>query len=36
MDVTVEQAKQIANAAEAKAAEIGVPMNIAILDKGVI
>ena len=34
MDITLNQAKQIEKAAEAKAIEIGVPMNIAVMDKG--
>ena len=34
MSVTLEQAEQISAAAKAKAREIGVPMNIAIVDEG--
>ncbi len=34
MDITLEQAEAISNAAKQKAKEIGVPMNIAIVDAG--
>jgi uncharacterized protein GlcG (DUF336 family) len=34
MSVTLEQAEQLSEAAKAKAREIGVPMNIAIVDEG--
>lgn len=34
MSVTLEQAEQFSAAAKAKAKEIGVPMNIAIVDEG--
>ena len=34
MSITLEQAEQISEAAKAKAQEIGVPMNIAIVDGG--
>jgi uncharacterized protein GlcG (DUF336 family) len=34
MSVTLEQAEQLSEAAKAKAKEIGVPMNIAIVDEG--
>lgn len=34
MSVTLKQAEQISEAAKAKAGEIGVPMNIAIVDEG--
>lgn len=34
MSITIEQAEQISEAAKAKAKEIGVPMNIAIVDEG--
>lgn len=34
MTITLEQAEQISEAAKAKAKEIGVPMNIAIVDEG--
>lgn len=34
MSITLEQAEQISEAAKAKAREIGVPMNIAIVDEG--
>jgi len=34
MSITLEQAEQLSQAAKAKAKEIGVPMNIAIVDAG--
>ena len=34
MDITIEQAEQLSNAARQKAQQIGVPMNIAIVDAG--
>ena len=34
MNITLEQAEKVSNAAKAKAIEIGVPMNIAIVDDG--
>ncbi|QQL50802.1 GlcG/HbpS family heme-binding protein [Mucilaginibacter ginkgonis] len=34
MDITIEQAELISSAARKKAQEIGVPMNIAIVDAG--
>jgi uncharacterized protein GlcG (DUF336 family) len=34
MSVTLEQAEQLSEAAKSKAREIGVPMNIAIVDEG--
>lgn len=34
MNITIDQAEKIAEAAKAKAKEIGVPMNIAIVDEG--
>jgi len=34
MSITIEQAERISGAAKAKATEIGVPMNIAIVDEG--
>src|ERR1700760_312200 len=34
MSITLEQAEKISEAAKAKAKEIGVPMNIAIVDEG--
>jgi len=34
MSLTLEQAEKISNAAKSKAKEIGVPMNIAIVDEG--
>ena len=34
MSVTLEQAEKLSEAAKAKAKEIGVPMNIAIVDEG--
>lgn len=34
MSITIEQAEKITEAAKAKAKEIGVPMNIAIVDEG--
>lgn len=34
MSITLEQAEQLSEAAKAKAKEIGVPMNIAIVDEG--
>jgi uncharacterized protein GlcG (DUF336 family) len=34
MSVTLDQAEKISEAAKAKAKEIGVPMNIAIVDEG--
>jgi len=34
MSITLEQAEQLSEAAKAKAKEIGVPMNIAIVDAG--
>lgn len=34
MSITLEQAEQLSKAAKAKATEIGVPMNIAIVDEG--
>lgn len=34
MDITLEQAERISNAAKAKAIELGVPMNIAVVDAG--
>ena len=34
MSVTLEQAEKLSNAAKIKAKEIGVPMNIAIVDEG--
>ncbi|WP_231491426.1 heme-binding protein [Pedobacter sp. Leaf170] len=34
MSLTLEQAERISNAAKMKAKEIGVPMNIAIIDEG--
>jgi uncharacterized protein GlcG (DUF336 family) len=34
MSVTLEQAEKLSEAAKAKAREIGVPMNIAIVDEG--
>ena len=34
MSVTLEQAEQLSEAAKSKAKEIGVPMNIAIVDEG--
>src|SRR6201996_5378365 len=34
MSITIEQAEKISDAAKAKAKEIGVPMNIAIVDEG--
>ncbi len=34
MDITLEQAEAISHAAKQKAKEIGVPMNIAIVDAG--
>jgi uncharacterized protein GlcG (DUF336 family) len=34
MDITLEQAEAISSAAKQKAKEIGVPMNIAIVDAG--
>ena len=34
MSITLEQAEKISAAAKAKATEIGVPMNIAIVDEG--
>jgi uncharacterized protein GlcG (DUF336 family) len=34
MSITIEQAEEISEAAKAKANQIGVPMNIAIVDEG--
>jgi uncharacterized protein GlcG (DUF336 family) len=34
MNITLEQAEKLSEAAKAKAKEIGVPMNIAIVDQG--
>jgi len=34
MSITLEQAQQLAEAASKKAVEIGVPMNIAVVDEG--
>jgi uncharacterized protein GlcG (DUF336 family) len=34
MSITLEQAEQLSEAAKAKAKEMGVPMNIAIVDEG--
>lgn len=34
MDITIEQAEQISSAARQQAQQIGVPMNIAIVDAG--
>ena len=34
MSITIEQAEKISEAARAKAKQIGVPMNIAIVDEG--
>ena len=34
MSITLEQAEQLSKAAKTKATEIGVPMNIAIVDEG--
>ena len=34
MSITLEQSEQLSKAAKAKATEIGVPMNIAIVDEG--
>ncbi len=34
MNITLEQAEKVLNAAKAKATEIGVPMNITIVDEG--
>ncbi len=34
MELTLEEAKKVVAGAEAKAAEIGVPMNIAVVDVG--
>src|ERR1700748_3215532 len=34
MSITIEQAEKISEAAKRKAKEIGVPMNIAIVDEG--
>ncbi|MBL4677985.1 MAG: heme-binding protein [Mucilaginibacter sp.] len=34
MDITLEQAEKISTAAKAKAIELGVPMNIAVVDAG--
>lgn len=34
MNISLEQAEAVSNAAKAKAKEIGVPMNIAIVDEG--
>jgi uncharacterized protein GlcG (DUF336 family) len=34
MSITLEQAEQLSEASKAKAKEIGVPMNIAIVDEG--
>lgn len=34
MNISLEQAEVVSNAAKAKAKEIGVPMNIAIVDEG--
>lgn len=34
MSVTLEQAEKLSEAAKAKAKEIGIPMNIAIVDEG--
>ena len=34
MNITLEQAEKVSNAAKAKATEIGVPMNITIVDEG--
>ena len=34
MSITIEQAEKISEAAKTKAKEIGVPMNIAIVDEG--
>jgi uncharacterized protein GlcG (DUF336 family) len=34
MSITLEQAERLSEAAKAKASEIGVPMNIAIVDEG--
>jgi uncharacterized protein GlcG (DUF336 family) len=34
MSVTLEQAEQLSEAAKSKAKEIGVPMNIAVVDEG--
>lgn len=34
MSITLEQAEQLSEAAKAKAREIGVPMNIAVVDEG--
>jgi uncharacterized protein GlcG (DUF336 family) len=34
MSITLEQAEQLSDAAKSKAKEIGVPMNIAIVDEG--
>ena len=34
MSVTLDQAEKISEAAKAKATQIGVPMNIAIVDEG--
>ena len=34
MNITLEQAEMVSTAAKAKAKEIGVPMNIAIVDEG--
>src|ERR1700760_3664764 len=34
MSITIEQSEKISEAAKAKAKEIGVPMNIAIVDEG--
>jgi len=34
MNITLEQAEKVSNATKVKAKEIGVPMNIAIVDDG--
>ncbi|WP_255155148.1 heme-binding protein [Ferruginibacter sp. HRS2-29] len=34
MGITLEQAEKISTAAKSKAREIGVPMNIAVVDQG--
>ncbi len=34
MDITIEQAEQLSSAARRKAQQIGIPMNIAIVDAG--
>ena len=34
MNITLEQAEKVSNAAKAKATQIGVPMNITIVDEG--